>query len=157
KKDAQIVMKLETIVISTPSPQDALATTLVASTKLARPQLRTFLEQGGAVTWSPAKGGLLGTRSVKGDRRLFLSPFRGWFMLVHSRDVPNLAQRITGDVDTVEASVPLPAWVSQIRTIEKESGDASGPALVVTLALGGKRQVLGAQDFGLGVTSFPMP
>ena len=66
--DAQIANKLETLVISTPVPKDATATTLVARTKLSRAALRDFLGATNPVTWSASKGGLLGKRGCRNTR-----------------------------------------------------------------------------------------
>jgi hypothetical protein len=159
-KDARIADRFETLVISTPRPRDAIATTLVARTRLARPALRDFLGQTTKIAWSPARGGLLGKRSgavFPGDRRVFLSPFRGWFLLAQPGDLGTLTGPARGDLDAVEATGALPGWLAGIRTIERESGEDRGPALVVTLALGGQRMELGDIDFGLGVTSIPLP
>ena len=158
--NAGITDKLETIIISTPEPQNAAATTLVARTKLDRSALRSFLGAGNPVTWSTAKGGLLGKRGGKllpQDARVFLSPFQGWFLLAQPADLAGLTATARGDLDTIEATGKLPAWLTGIRSIETESGDPRGPALVLTLALDSKRQNLGANDFGLGVRSFPIP
>lgn len=159
---AKIGEKLEMLVISTPEPNSAIATTLVARTKLDRPALRAFLDPKGSVVWSTAKGGLVGKRGgatlFPGDKRVFISPFRGWFVLAHPLDLSNLLVPAPGNVDAIEASITLPAWLHGIRKIEEESGkEARGPALVLTMDLGGKRFSLGGNDFGLGVKSFPMP
>jgi hypothetical protein len=158
--DARIGEKLDTIIISTPQPQSAIATTLVAKTRLGRGALRGFLSTANPVTWSAARGGLLGRRTGKlfpQDKRVFLSPFKGWFLLAQPGDLPGLLAPSKGDLDQIEASVRLPAWLAGIRSIEAESGDQRGPALVMTLELGGKRMSLGDNDFGLGVRSFPLP
>lgn len=158
--DARIADKLDTIIISTPAPQDAIATTLVARTQLARGALRGFLGAANPVTWSASRGGLLGRRRGKlfpRDQRVFLSPFRSWFLLAQPADLPGLLAAAPGDVDRIEATGKLPAWLAGVRAIEAESGEARGPALVMTLALGGGRRDLGDNDFGLGVRSFPLP
>jgi hypothetical protein len=164
--DAKIAEKVDTIVISTPQPSNATATTLVARTRLARGALRGFLGAVNPVTWSPARGGLLGRRGgqlIPQDRRVFLSPFKGWFLLAQPGDLPGLTAPAQGDLDQIEATGKLPAWLAGIRTIEAESGEPRGPALVMTLALAqltgaaGKRMDLGDNDFGLGVKSFPVP
>jgi hypothetical protein len=160
ESDAKVADKLDTIIISTPEPSNAIATTLVARTRLARPALRGFLGAVRPVTWSAAKGGLLGKRGGKLaqlDRRVFLSPFKGWFLLGQPADLPGLLAPAAGDVDAVESTAKLPAWLASIRAIEAESGEHAGPALVLTLALDGKRQNLGENDYGLGVKTFPMP
>src|SRR5262249_17229643 len=140
--------------------QSAISTTLVARTRLSRSALRGFLAAVNPVTWSPARGGMLGRRGGKlfpQDQRIFLSPFKGWFLLAPPRALPGLLPPSEGDVDQIEATGKLPAWLAGIRSIEAESGDPRGPALVMTLELGGKRMNLGDNNFGLGVSSFPMP
>ena len=85
---------------------------------------------------------------------MILSPFRGWFVLAQPGDLPPLAGA-KSDLDKVEASAKLPAWLANIRTIEGESGDKSGPALVVTLAGSASRYTF--PEVGLGITSLPGP
>jgi hypothetical protein len=169
--DARIAEKLDTIVISTPQPGSAIATTLVARTRLQRAALRGFLAAANPVAWSASRGGLLGRRGGKlfpQDARVFLSPFKSWFLLAQPADLPGLLAASKGDLDQIEASGKLPAWLAGIRAIEAESGEPSGPALVMTLALdeilrgrpgaaAGHRMNLGDNDFGLGVKSFPLP
>ncbi len=158
--DARVAEKLDTIIISTPEPQNAIATTLVARTRLGRSALRGFLGAVNPVTWSATKGGLLGRRGGRvypQDRRVFLSPFKGWFLLAQPTDLPGLLGASPGDLDQIEATGKLPAWLAGIRAIEAESGEPRGPALVMTLALGGGRRNLGDNDFGLGVKTFPLP
>jgi hypothetical protein len=159
-RDADIIGKLETLVISTPRPRDAAATTLVGRTQLSRTALRDALGEGGPVAWSVARGGLLGRRSGKrfpGDARVFLSPFPGWFLLAQPGDLGELTAPARGRLDAAVASGAPPPWLASIRTIESETGDPRGPALVVTIALGGKRFRLGAYGLGLGVSSIPKP
>jgi len=158
--DAKVADRLDTIIISTPEAQNAIATTLVARTRLDRASLRAFLAAVNPVTWSASKGGLLGRRGGKifpQDKRVFLSPFKGWFLLAQPGDVAGLTAPAPGNLDTVEATAKLPPWLAGIRAIESQSGETTGPALVLTLALDGKRKDLGENDFGLGVKSFPMP
>jgi hypothetical protein len=160
-KAAKIVEKLELLVISTPSPRDVIATTLVGRTRLGRAGLREMLAAAAPVEWSVAKGGLIGKRSrvVRGDQRVFLSPFQGWFLLAQPTDLGALTQPAAGNLDTATASLPaLPQWLKGIRTIAAESGEeARGPALVLTIELGGKRVDLGDSDFGLGIQAIPTP
>jgi hypothetical protein len=158
--DAAITDKLETLVISTPRPRDAASTTLVARTQLTRGALRGFLGATTPVTWSAARGGLLGKRTGKlfaGDRRVFLSPFKGWFLLAQPEDLGRLTAAAKGNLDAVEATAKLPPWLAGIRTIETETGEPRGPAAVVTLGLDGKRLPLGGNDLGLGIPSIPTP
>jgi hypothetical protein len=150
-------------VISSPAPKDASATTLVAHVSMDRAALRAFLDKGNPVRWSAVKGGLLGKRTghvYQNDHRVFLSPFRGWFVLGQPADLPNLLAPASGSLDTVEASPgALPPWLAKIRTIEAESGtDQPGPALVVTLAFDGKPVTIPPdEDFGLGLGTIAMP
>jgi hypothetical protein len=158
--NADLGGKLETLVISSPSPRDAAATTLVGRTRLPRGALRDLLGGASPVTWSTAKGGLLGkrTRAPRGDQRVFLSPFQGWFVLAQPADLGALTAAAPGTLDASIAQGKLPAWLSAVRTIEKESGDEQrGPALVLTIGLGGQRVPLGDADFGLGIQSIPTP
>ncbi|MGE0870005.1 MAG: hypothetical protein AB7P03_15685 [Kofleriaceae bacterium] len=158
--DAKVADKLDTLVISTPRPRDATATTLVARTQLSRAALREFLGATSTVTWSPSRGGLLGKRTGNkppGDQRVFLSPFKSWFLLAQPADLAALMAPAGGNVDTIEAKVKLPSWLSAVRTIEAESGTDRGPALVVTVALGAQRFDLKGNDFGLGVKTVATP
>ena len=158
-RDAEITDKLETLVISTPRPRDAATTTLVARTRLSRQALRDALAASAPVTWSVARGGLLGRRGSRyaADHRVFLSPFPGWFLLAQPGDLGALTAAAPGKLDTAVASGAMPPWITTIRDIERESGDVRGPALVVTVALGGKRFDLRGNDFGLGIASLPTP
>jgi hypothetical protein len=163
ERDAKIADHFETLVVSTPRPRDATATTLVVRTNMTRPVLRAFLDQPTTpIAWAPARGGLIGRRGGKlmfpGDRRVFLSPYKGWFLLVQPTDIGTLSATAAGELDKVEATDKLPGWLSAIRTIETESGDARGPALVVTLGFKGKPFKLpDGMDIALGVKQVPMP
>jgi hypothetical protein len=152
---ALLADKLDMLVVSTPRPRDIAATVLVAKTSLTRSELRDYL--GGAITWSASRGGLLGRqrRPFAGDKRVVLSPFHSWFVLGPPGDLPNLAAA-SGDLDAIEATERLPPWLSNIRSIEAESGsDARGPAIVATFAPTAKRYDL--PELGLGVPSIPGP
>jgi len=158
--DARIIDKLETLVISTPRPRDAAATTLVARTLLPRAALREFLAQTAPVSWSVARGGLIGKRAgvgAPGDRRVLLSPFQRWFVLAQPGDLGALTATAKGNPDTAEATAALPPWLAGIRAIEAETGEPRGPAVVVTVGLRGQRLELGSFDLGLGLTSIPTP
>jgi hypothetical protein len=162
-REAGIAGALDMLVISTPQPRDVSATTLVMRTQLARPAVRDML---GGFTWASARGGLLGTRtsSFPNDKRVMLAPWQGWYVLAQPADLGALTAASGGDLETIEAKGKLPAWLAQIRSIAKESGDdKQGPALVVTLggaplgtgpARSGRYKI---PDVGLGVTSLPVP
>ena len=156
-RDADLADKLDTLVVSSPSPRDATATTLVAHTHMTRAEMREFLAST-PVVWTATRGGMLGTRRspMQGDKRLVLSPWKNWFVLAQPADVGNWP-RVTTSLDAASATAKLPPWLQTIRTIEKESGDdkTKGPALVVTLTGEGSRYNF--PDVGLGVTSLPAP
>ena len=159
-RDAAIAEKLDMLVISSPSPRDATATTLVGHTRMTRAQMRDFLANPDTpIQWSATQGGLLGRRSGKlfpNDKRVLLSPWRGWFVLAQPADLGGVTRPAGGSLDTVEAKAKLPAWLAQIRTIGQESGDEQrGPALVLTLKGPGQRYTI--PDVGIGVTSAPSP
>ena len=159
-KKVALSEKLDTLVISSPKPRDATATTLVAHTKMTRPQMRDFLANPDApVNWSAAKGGMVGARTgrvIPNDRRVLLSPWKGWFVLAQPQDLGGLAAPGSGNMDAAEAKVGLPAWLATIRTIEHESGvEKKGPALVLTMKGPSKRYKI--PDVGLGITSAPSP
>jgi hypothetical protein len=159
-KDAKIHEKLDTLVISTPSPRDATATTLVGHTHLQRGALRDFLSAATPIAWSTVKGGLLGKRTGRvfpGDKRLFLSPFAGWFMLSQPGDIAGLTAPSAGNVDTIDATGKQPAGLAGIRKIEAESGDKRGPALVLTLAMDGSKLSTGPLEGPLGIKEVQLP
>lgn len=161
--------KIDTLVISTPRPRDAAATTLVVHTPIPRRELRDFLtNRTTPITWTVAKGGMLGIRSGKlfpGDKRVFLAPWKDWIVLAPPTDLPGLLTPAKGrakggakvGIDSFETKAKLPPWLQTIRTIEQESGEDKqrGPALVLTLAGPGQRYDI--PDIGLGVTSLPAP
>ncbi len=174
-RDVAIADQLDMLVISSPRPRDATATTLVARTAMSRAQMRDFLENPTApIAWSATKGGMFGKRSGKlfpNDRRVLLSPWRGWFVLAQPADIAGLTASASGNLDTIEAKAKLPPWLATIRTIEKETSeppapkrpgektkpvdDRRGPALVMTLAGPGQR--MNIPDVGRGVTTAPSP
>lgn len=158
-RPAGVADKLDTLVISSPRPRDATATSLVVHSALTRAELRDFLANTVTpIAWSTVKGGMLGTRSgvPPGDRRILLSPWRNWVVLAPPADLAGITSPARGSLDTIEAKGKLPAWLQSIRTIESESGDDKrGPALVLTLAGPGGR--FDIPDIGIGVTSLPSP
>jgi len=186
-RDVAIADQLDMLVISSPRPRDATATTLVGKTSMSRTQMRDFLANPDApIKWSVTKGGMFGTRTGKvfpKDRRVLLSPWRGWFVLAQPEDITGITVATKGDLDTIEAKAKLPAWLATIRKIEDETNepppaakpgakkagtenataakptvkpdDKRGPALVVTLKGPGKRYQI--PDLGFGVTSAPSP
>lgn len=161
-KNVAIGSKFDTLVISSPRPRDATATTLVVHAPIPRAELRDFLANPDTpITWTVTKGGMFGQRRGKlfpNDKRVLLSPWRDWIVLAQPTDLaPGLLAPTKGSIDTFETKAKLPPWLQTIRTIEKESGDekARGPALVLTLAGPGQRYDI--PDVGLGVTSLPSP
>jgi hypothetical protein len=159
-RDASIIDKLDMLVISTPKPKDASATTLVAHTQMSRKQVRDFLASTDTpITWSTAKGGMLGKRRGKlfpNDKRVVISPWKGWFLLAQPDDISSLVDPLKGNIDTIETKAKLPPWLDFMRDIDKESGtDKRGPALVLTFAA--VKQRYNFPDVGLGVTTLPAP
>lgn len=176
-RNVAIADQLDMLVISSPRPNDATATTLVARTAMSRSQMRDFLANPAApIDWSTTKGGMFGKRSGKlfpNDRRVLLSPWRNWFVLAQPEDLAGLTAAAKGNLDSIEvgAKTKLPAWLATIRTIEQETtqppappkpgekprpvDDKRGPALVLTFKGAGKRYKI--PDLGLGVTTAPSP
>jgi hypothetical protein len=159
-REASIGDKLDTLVISSPRPKDATATTLVAHTQMSRREMRDFLANPDVpIAWTAAKGGMLGKRSGKlfpNDRRVVLSPWKNWFVLAQPEDLGALAGAAKGNLEAIEARPKVVPWLDTLRDIEKESGDEKrGPALVVTLT--STKQRYQFPDVGVGVTSVPTP
>ena len=161
RRQAGVGEKIDTLVISSPRPRDASATTLVVHAPIPRRELRDFLANPTTpITWTVAKGGMLGIRSGKlfaGDKRVLLAPWKDWIVLAPPTDLPGLLTPAKGAINSFETKAKLPPWLQTIRTIEQESGDEKqrGPALVLTLAGPGQRYDI--PDIGLGVTSLPSP
>ncbi len=171
-RDVPLGEQLDTLVISSPKPRDATATTLVGHTQMTRPQMRDFLVNPNApIKWSTAKGGMFGTRTGRlfpNDKRVLLSPWQGWFVLAQPQDLPGLTSASGGNLDSIVAKTKLPPWLETIRTIEQEtseppkpdakpgdkSDDKRGPALVLTFKGPGKRIKI-PDMLGTGVTSAP--
>jgi hypothetical protein len=160
-RPVHIVDVFDTLVISTPSPKDVAATTLVGRSAMPPPDLRALLDQPGArVAWGAARGGALGrrrpgSRVFPGDHRVFLMPFTGWIVLTQPADLGALTRRGGHGLDHDAADADVPEWLRRVRTIETESGKDAGPALVLTMAaLAGRYQL---PDIGVGVTSVPAP
>ncbi|HEY0255253.1 MAG TPA: hypothetical protein VGC41_27180 [Kofleriaceae bacterium] len=167
-KTAGITDKLDMLVISTPRPTDATATTLVMQTHLSRADTRALLANSDApIAWSATKGGALGKRSGKlfpNDKRVVLSPWKGWYLLAPPEDLAGLTAASSGSIDSIEVKGKPPAWIAGIRSITKESGDdKKGPALVMTVGeppsttKPSKTGRYKLPELGLGVRSLPVP
>ena len=160
-RDVKISDIFDTLVISSYSPRDPLATTLIARTSMTRAALRAFLDQPQTpVKWSASWGGLLGKRGagervIPGDARVYLSPYLGWFVLAPPTDLPGLLTNKRGDLDSSVASVALPPWLTAVHDIEKESGEPDGPAMVVSMARPAQRIVV--PDIGLDIPQHDLP
>jgi hypothetical protein len=160
-RDLHLADLFDLLVISSPEPQNPRVTTLVAKSRINRASLRDLLDEPETpVTWRAAKGGMLGargrgTRVIPGDRRVFLAPDLEWITLAQGADLGGLTAAAAGDLDTVVASVPVPAWLEQVRHIADETGTPTGPALVATLTSTEPR--IAMPDFGLDVASIPGP
>ncbi len=131
--------EFESITISSPKPRDAGSTTVMVRHRRTPAQMRAFLGRGGApVTWKPALGGALGTRAKsplieEKDERVFLLPFPKLALLARPRTLGKLASPAQASLDAFPRDVDLPEWVRNLRGIEAESGDRSGPAAIVTV------------------------
>ena len=130
-----------TMVVSSPEPREVTATTVLVRTAMNRAKMRSFLDHKlSRVTWSSARGGPLGRRQrsrlvAPHDQRVFMIPFPDWVVLTHPKNLGKLMQPSAGALDRVAATTAeFPAWLSAVRAIERESGEDSGPALVVTVA-----------------------
>ncbi|MFT3694515.1 MAG: hypothetical protein QM831_15310 [Kofleriaceae bacterium] len=168
-KTAGITDKLDMLVISTPRPREVTATTLVMQTHLSRAETRDLLANADTpVAWSTVRGGALGKRSGKvfpNDKRVILSPWKGWYVLAQPEDLAGATTAKTGSIDTIEAKTGLPPWLNGIRSITKESGgdDKKGPALVMTIGeppsttKPGQTGRYKLPELGLGVHSLPVP
>ncbi|HEY6035026.1 MAG TPA: hypothetical protein VIV58_12220, partial [Kofleriaceae bacterium] len=185
-RTADIATKLDMLVISTPRPRDATATTLVMKTPLPRSSVRDLLANTSApIAWSAVRGGAIGKRSGKlfpNDKRVVLSPWQGWYVLAQPEDLGPLTAAASGNVDRSEAKGKLPGWLAGLRSIEKESGEKSGegptagvgagssatdakrgPALVLTVGeppsttAPAKSGRYKLPELGLGVRSLPVP
>lgn len=166
-RDAAIRSKLDMLVISSPRPRDATATTLVMKTHEPRSHVRELLANSATpIAWSTAQGGLVGKRRAglrDKDRRIVMSPWQRWYLLTGPDDLGDLMAPVPGDLDVVEATGKLPPWLSKLRTIEIESGgDRRGPAFVVTMdklrtAAGIQSRRYALPGVGLGADSLPVP
>jgi hypothetical protein len=94
---------------------------------MSRAQMRDFLANPDTpIQWSTTKGGMLGKRTGKlfpNDKRVLLSPWRGWFVLAQPDDIAGLTASTKGDLDAYETKAKLPPWLATIRTIEDETNE----------------------------------
>lgn len=141
RRAVKITDVFDTLVISTPDPSSADATTLVARTRLGPAELRALLDQPDArVAWTPTVGGALGRRApgprlIPGDVRVFLAWAPGWATLARPDDLGGLLAPATIGLDHAFADpARLPPWLAGMTTIEDESGVPDGPALMLTAA-----------------------
>jgi hypothetical protein len=123
-------------------------------------ELRDFIDQPDApVAWSPVRGGALGRRRPSprvfpGDRRVFLSWRPGWMVLTQPADLGGLTAGRGGALDLAARPADLPPWLARVSTISDESGEPTGPALMVTAGgMFGDRLPL----LGPGGASVPAP
>ncbi len=136
--DLKLADTFESLAISTPTPRDAVATTLVVRARTAAPALRDLLDAADApVAWSAVVGGALGRRGRSprvfvGDRRVFLQWRPGWTTLAHPSDLGGLLAARAGDLDVEAPAAALPPWLGLVTAIEGESGHPTGPALMAT-------------------------
>ena len=140
-QDVRMSDGFDLLVISSPTPTDALATSVMVRTRMTPPEFRDFLDQPDApVTWSPVKGGTLGKRGKSArvpatDDRVFLSWEPGWMILTQPRNLgPLVTPRPGGQLDLAARAIDLPPWLARAQTIAGESGEPTGPAFMVTAA-----------------------
>ncbi len=148
------------MVVSSPEPQDATATTLVMRSRLTPPEFRDFIDEPDApVAWTAVKGGVLGRRGrsarvFPGDQRVFLSWLPSLMVLTQPRDLGPLTIARTGDLDRPARPIDLPPWLARLGTISDQSGEPTGPAIMVTAGgmFGAELPLLGASG-----ASIPAP
>ncbi|HUH04524.1 MAG TPA: hypothetical protein VML75_21155 [Kofleriaceae bacterium] len=130
--------RFDTLVVSSPTPSEVTATTVVVRYGQAPKKMRTFLDhKSSPVKWRASRGGALGQRTpgpavAAHDRRVFLMPLPGLVMLVRPNLLGGLPQPASTGLDAFPAEATLPAWMRLVPTIERESGVDNGPAAVVT-------------------------
>ncbi len=107
--------------------------------------------------WSTTKAGLLGklAQPYEHDKRVILSPAIAAGSCSRRRpDLPRL-DPMQGDVDKIEASGKVPAWLANVHAIEARAATRTSPNLLWTVA--GKVKRYDLPDVGLGVDSVPGP
>lgn len=154
--------KFDLVAMSSARPKDAGATILAVKSSMLPTDLRDFLDEPGApVTWTRVTGGVLGTRGegdrvMKGDTRVFLTPFSSWTVLAKPKDLKGAIDPADGGLDAVQVEISkLPRWIQSIPDLELASGVPDGPAVLLTLAPKSKRWELPA--IGLSVEDLPAP
>jgi hypothetical protein len=147
-------------VISSATPDDVTATTLVGRSRITSPEMRDYIDQPDApVKWTPVKGGALGTRGrsarvLPGDPRVFLMWAPKWIVMAAPRDLAGLTTARPGSLDAAVRPADLPPWLARAGTIADESGEPDGPAIMLTVAnmFGSSIPLMGA-----GGASIPAP
>ncbi len=139
KRKMALTDEFESISISSASPKDAKATTVMVRHKRTPAQMRTFLGKGGApVVWQSTRAGALGVRGkskmlVEGDKRVFLLPFPRYALLLRPELVGKFTAPSPAPLDAFPRDADLPEWMRRVQGFEEESGAKSGPAAVVTV------------------------
>jgi hypothetical protein len=146
-RDIAISSFFDSLAISSPAPREVTATTLAGHTVLPATRLRSLLDHPAArVSWRVARGGALGVRQrsrliAPHDQRVFLMPFADWVVLTHPRNLGALVEPASGDWAELDARLQaataideLPPWLAVLRGIEREAGQETGPALLITVA-----------------------
>jgi hypothetical protein len=133
-----MAQRFETMIVSSPKPDEVTATTVVVRYNQPPKKMRAFLDhKASPVSWRVSRGGALGQRSpgpavAPHDKRVFLMPLPGLVMLVSPRLLGGLPQAGTAGLDAFPPEPTLPAWMRQVKLIERESGVDAGPAAVIT-------------------------
>jgi len=130
----------DTLIISSPRPQDVAATTLVGRFRRSDARVRRFLNHRDArVRWRSGRGGSVGHRQrsklvLRHDRRVFLIPYRGVVMLAPPKYFGALLRTTRAPLGSTRAAdSESPDWIKRVRNIELESGLDAGPALLMTM------------------------
>ena len=138
KRGGSWTTRFDTMVISSPKPKDHRRTTVATKGPMSAAAMRNFLNGAGTkITWSSSMGGALGRRSPsarvqRSDPRVFLMPYPGWTLLTPPNTLGALTTPSTAALGAW-ASGTMPAWMRRLRGIEAESGQKTGPALMLTL------------------------
>jgi hypothetical protein len=129
----------DTLVIASPRPQDATATTVVVRYPQKPRTMRSFLSNKNVrVKWRQARGGALGTRLPskvisRNDRRVYLMPTPQLVMLARPQLLGGMSAPARGKLGSYPAADKLPDWIQRVQAIERETGDDQGPSVVATI------------------------
>ncbi len=131
----------DTLIITSPRPQDLAATTLVGRYASSDAKVRRFLNhRESRVVWRSVRGGVVGRRArsplvLRRDPRVFLMPYPGMVMLAPPSYLGSLLEPSPVPLGAARADDAVtPEWIKRVRSIELESGVDTGPAVLLTMA-----------------------